>query len=134
MIQAIYEETPSNAIEGENQALRTDIVKNLKVVSAGHQSIGDGRKIVTTAGTAVKLSATSVPCKQLTITALESNTDAIVVGGSTVVAGSTGDGGGTRQGTPLFATQSLVIAIADLEDIYIDSVVNGEGVSYSYLN
>ena len=34
MIQAIYEETPSSAIEGENQALRTDIVKNLKVTQA----------------------------------------------------------------------------------------------------
>jgi len=90
-------------------------------------TIGDGRKVVTTAGTSVAL-ATSTPCREVTITALGTNTGTLVVGGTTVVASA-----GTRRGVALAAGASLTLQIDDLADIYIDSTVNGEGVSYLYL-
>ena len=50
----------------------------------GYDSVGDGTKSVTTAGTRVQMS--SQTCKRVTIQAHESNTGTIVVGGSTVVS------------------------------------------------
>lgn len=91
-------------------------------------TIGDGNKNVTTAGTAVVLS-TSVPCKKVTITAKINNTGLICVGGSTVVAAQSG-----RRGTPLLPGDSLSLEISNVGLIYIDSTVNGEGVTYTYLN
>ena len=87
----------------------------------------DGRKTVTTAGTRVPLSATSVACKKVTVTAMYENTDNVVVGGSTVVAAVL-----TRQGTPLTPGQSIDISINDLNKIYLDAVVSGEGVTFTY--
>jgi hypothetical protein len=89
--------------------------------------IGDGRKTVTTAGTRVALAA-STGATQVLITALDANTGVVVVGGSTVVASAS-----TRQGTPLWARDSIALEVDDLADVYIDSTVNGEGVSFTYV-
>lgn len=86
-----------------------------------------GRKTVTTAGTAVQLATTSTEIGWVTITALEANTGVIVVSGSGVVAAS-----GTRKGLPLAAKDSVSIPTDNLTDVWIDSTVNGEGVSYMY--
>jgi len=97
--------------------------------SMGHDitGIADGRQTVTTAGTRVAL-ASSTTCKKVHIQALGDNTDAVVVGGSTVVAAA-----GTRRGIALLPFNSLTLECDNLADIYLDSVVNGEGVSYTYL-
>lgn len=92
-----------------------------------YPNIRDGRKVVTTAGTRERLVSTNTPCKKVTITALYENTDMIVLGDVTVVASV-----GTRRGTPLVAGQSITLDVEDLYTIYLDSVVSGEGVSYSY--
>lgn len=92
-------------------------------------SIDTGNKVVALAGTAEALVAVSTPCKSVTITALSSNTDAVVVGGANVVAAIA-----TRQGTPLESGDSVDIDIDDLEKIYVDVEVNGEGVSFTYYN
>ena len=89
-------------------------------------TIGDGQKLVTTHGTAVKLSASSVPCLKVTIQALLTNTGSIAVGASDVAAN------GTIKGIVLFAGSSITLTISDLTSIYIDSTVDGEGVSYLY--
>lgn len=89
--------------------------------------IGDGRQTVTNAGTAVAL-AGSTTISEVTITSETNNTDLIVVGGSTVVAALA-----TRRGVPLSPGDSITIRGDDLADIYIDSLVNTEGVSYLYL-
>lgn len=96
----------------------------------GHDitGIGDGRKTVTNAGTRETLTAGSTPCKKVTMTALLENTGIVVVGGSTVVAAF-----GTRRGIPLETAQSITFEIDDLNDVYLDVTVNGEGVSYLYL-
>lgn len=94
----------------------------------GHDitGIGDGRKVVTTAGTALAL-ATSTPCKKISITAETDNTGIIVVGGSTVVAALA-----TRRGTPLNAGDSYEVDIDDLADVYLDTTVSGDGVTFTY--
>lgn len=90
-------------------------------------AIGDGLKVVTTAGTAVTL-ASSTAIKSVIVTANSTNTGVIVVGGSTVVAAS----GATRRGYALSSGDSVRINIDDLVKVYIDATVNGEGVHYVY--
>lgn len=88
--------------------------------------ISDGRKTVTTGGTAEAL-ASSTACKKVTITAETDNTGLVVVGGSSVVASLA-----TRRGTPLYAGDSMEFDIDNLADVYLDVTVNGEGVTYTY--
>lgn len=88
------------------------------------ETIGDGSKTVTTAGTRVQLTSTETPCFYIIVTALVANIGTIWVGGSTVASG---------RGIPLVALQSCRIDIDDISKVYIDSTVNGEGVSYGYL-
>jgi len=99
-----------------------------KVIS-GHDitGIANNRKVVTTAATAVALAA-STAAKYVVITAETDNTGVIVVGGSGVVAALA-----TRQGTPLNPGASMGIPIDNLADVYIDSTVSGDGVTFTYL-
>ncbi len=98
-----------------------------------NNSLGVFRKVVTSAGTAVAISSTSIPCRSVTLTALETNSGTVVAGGSGVVAalGTTG-ATGTRKGTPLAAGDSVTFAVHDLADVFIDSTVSAEGVSGTY--
>lgn len=91
-------------------------------------TIGDGLKLVTTAGTRETLAA-STTCTAVTLTAKQTNTGTVVVGAVTVVAAS----GAGRRGTPLNAGDSLTIEIDNLSKVYLDVTVNGEGVTYTYL-
>ena len=96
-------------------------------VVTGITGIGDGRKTVAAAGTREVLAA-STTCKHVTITALAGNTDVVVVGGTTCIAAL-----GTRRGTPLSPGDSVDFDIDNLNDVNLDVVASGEGVSYSYL-
>ena len=98
----------------------------MQTVSA-NTTIADGRTTVTTAGTRVAL-ASSTACKQVTITAETDNTGIIVVGGSTCVAALA-----TRRGTPLFPGDTLSLDIDNLADVFLDSTVSTDGVTYTYL-
>ena len=91
-------------------------------------TVSDGNRTVT-AGTALPLITASTPCKKLTVTALPNNTDLIVVGGQTVVASSD-----NRRGHTLFAGSAITLEIDNVNKIFIDSIVTGEGVSFIYLN
>lgn len=84
--------------------------------------IAGGSKNVTTAGTRVALAA-STTCKRVIITAKVTNTGIIWTGGSDV---------GALVGTPLYALDSIDIEIANLATVFIDSTVNGEGVTFTY--
>lgn len=96
--------------------------------TSGLTTINTGRTTVTTAGTRVVLAA-STACKRIVIQALYANTGRIAVGGTGVVAAS-----GTEQGQILFAGDSFELEIDNLNDVNIDSSVNGEGVSYTAFN
>jgi len=94
-----------------------------------YRTIADGTKVVTTAGTPVALVASSTKCRMVEIQAKPENLDVVVVGASTVVASA-----GTRRGIALAPNQSVQLRIDDLADLFLDSVVSGEGVSYVYFN
>lgn len=89
------------------------------------EAILHGAKNVTTAGTAEALVASSTPCEWVTITAKRTNTGRIYVGGPSVPNNDTG-------GTHLNAGDSIDIDVTNLNKIYINSTVNGEGVTYIY--
>ena len=93
--------------------------------AVGPQIITDNRKIVTAAGTRVQLETTSNVVSYIILTAETDNTGVIVVGASTVVATVL-----TRRGIPLSAGDSISLGAVDLADIYLDSTVSGDGVTY----
>lgn len=121
-----------NDSDQEVLMLRSDpTTKELLVTSttgipvAANGTLGNGSRTVTTAGTRVQLSLTSVSCKKVTIQALASNTGSIYIGGSTVAS---------TNGYTIFATQSFTLTVSNLNLVYLDSSVNGEGVIYMYEN
>lgn len=91
-------------------------------------SLLSDRKVVTTAGTAVQLPALTgaAPLKGVMVQAETDNTGLIVYGGSTVVAALA-----TRKGVALTAGQSVFLEVDDLQDVYLDTTVNGDGVTYT---
>lgn len=96
-----------------------------RVISPG--AFADGRKVVTTAGTAVAMVSTTTPVSWVIITAETDNTGVIAVGASTVVATVL-----TRRGIPLSAGDSATLATVDLLNVYLDATVSGDGVTYCY--
>lgn len=114
--------------EAASNTLTPVKVNSVGQLDVGNTTIGDGRTTVTTAGTAVAL-ATSTSCRIVDIMAETDNTNYVVVGGSTVDATLA-----TRRGIPLMRGQSIHLLIDDLRKIYIDSLVDGEGVTYIYYN
>lgn len=104
-----------------------EIRNSIKVIIEGSTSVGDGTKAVATAGTAVQLSVTSVPCKRVLIQAHENNQGAIVVGGENVVAAVDG-----RRGVALFSSQEESFNVCNLNLLWIDAVVPGDKVHYFY--
>lgn len=90
----------------------------------------NGRKTVTSAGTAEALSATENHFNQCSICAETDNTGVIAVGDAGVVASLS-----TRTGIPLEASDCYTIAFtankgADIRSVFIDSTVSGDGVTY----
>jgi len=91
--------------------------------------IGDNRKVVTTAGTAEALEASFHEVQWVIIQAETDNTGIIAVGASTVVAAQ-----GTQRGMTLFAGESTPpLPLVDLNKLYINATVSGDGVNYVYL-
>lgn len=112
-----------------NLGANNDVTVTSGTITANHATtgLGSGRKVVTTAGTRVAL-ASSTAAKWVIITAELDNTDVVVVGSAAgVIAALT-----TREGTPLAPGDTAIIACDNLADIGLDSVVSGEGVTYSY--
>jgi hypothetical protein len=89
-------------------------------------SITSGRKVVSSAGTAEPLVAASTSCKKVDIQAETDNTGVIAVGDSAVIASAA-----TRTGVALAKGQFYSIEIDDAAKIYLDTTVNGDGVTYN---
>lgn len=90
-------------------------------------NVGDGRKTVAVAGTAVRLVSSNTPCRKVDIQALPSNTDQVAVGSSAVVATA-----GSERGTVLAPGGTATLSVQDLYALYIDAAVSGEGVTFTY--
>lgn len=84
-------------------------------------TIVHGQKAVTTAGTGVALGSSATLTKGVTIKALHANTGWIYVGLNPVTSST---------GFVLYAGESVFVQVDNLSTIYIDSSVDGEGVSY----
>jgi hypothetical protein len=86
----------------------------------GSESIVGNLLSVTTAGTAVQFP--NIPCRKLLIIARRANTGYIYIGGSTVTS--------SAYGAELLSRDSIQLEVSNANLIYINSTVNGEGVSY----
>jgi hypothetical protein len=97
-------------------------------VQAGHNITGgaDGLKVVATAGTDLVLGG-DVDCKKIDIQAQTDNTGLIAVGFTGVDAA---EAAGT--GIILKAGDTYSLEITNLNLIFIDATVSGEGVRYTY--
>ena len=83
-------------------------------------TIYNGKKTVTTAGTRVALGA-ATSMRAITVKALSTNTGIIYVGNATVAS---------TNGLELLPGDTVNFNVDDIAKIYIDSSVNGEGVTY----
>lgn len=122
----------SNSVLDRLKAILTGIVLatgSAIIGRVGHDitGIGHGRKVVTTAGTDVVLAASTV-AKVVIIMAETDNTGIIVVGGSGVDWTLA-----TRTGITLSPGESVTLEVDNLNDVYIDAAVSGDGVTYTYL-
>lgn len=88
-------------------------------------TITSGRQIVATAGTAVPL-ASSLTISEVIIVAEFDNTGTITIGDSTVIADLN-----TRIGVPLHPADAVIITINDISKIWVDSTIDGDGVTYT---
>ncbi len=86
--------------------------------------ITDGSLSVATAGVRTRFTTANIPCFSITMTANSANTGMLSVGGSAIVAVS--------NGLPLSAGDTAIIEIDNLNKLYLDSTVNGEGLTYYY--
>lgn len=91
-----------------------------------YTSIGTGRDTVTTAGTREQMAAQA--CNVVILTAETDNTGIVVVGDVGVVASLA-----TRQGTPLNVGESVVLSVTNLNKLYLDVTVSGDGVTFLWL-
>lgn len=91
----------------------------------------NGSKTIAVGGTAEALSATSSPCYEVIVQAKPSNTDLVFVGGSGVPADGSA---GIVLGIPIVGETppSISISAQNLTQIYINSLIAGEGVNFIY--
>ncbi|MDD4775434.1 MAG: hypothetical protein PHG75_02900, partial [Syntrophomonas sp.] len=90
------------------------------VALSGSNALKGATATVTTAGTEVQLP--NYACREVTIIAKRANTGYIYIGGSDVSS--------TVYGAELAAKESITLAVNNTNLVYIDSSVNGEGISY----
>lgn len=88
-------------------------------------TIYEGQVTVTTAGTRVQLSVSSVSIRSVCIKAMTANTGKMYIGDVTVSASN---------GYEMPNDSSICMEINNLNLIYVDSSVNGEKVSYLGIN
>jgi len=127
-------QTALEALIGEVQASPTEntVLERLKAIEdklisgiplSGSNLKGANVASVTTAGTRVQLPTLS--CSKVTIIAKRANTGYIYVGMNTVSS--------TVYAVELSAKDSMDFGVNNLNELWIDSSVNGEGISYAVI-
>jgi hypothetical protein len=86
----------------------------------GSNSLKGARQIVASSGTRVNLP--NYPCREVTLIGLSSNTGSIYIGGTDVSS--------SVFGAELYAKDSITLTVNNINLIWIDASVSGEGVSY----
>lgn len=92
---------------------------------ASFKTIVDGTAKVAVAATAVQVSAASIPCRRVEVTAFSENAGVVVVGASTVLATA-----GSRRGRSLAPGESVILPVQDVNMLYIDALNANDGISY----
>lgn len=90
------------------------------IMNSGSSQLKGAVQLVTTAGTRVQLP--DYPCRTITIVAKRSNTGSVFIGGSDVSS--------SVYGIELHASETFDIDLSNTNLLWIDSSVNGEGISY----
>ncbi len=106
-------------------AAATAVAVDATVTPVENTTVVSGAKNVTAAGTAVPLAVASTLINKVDIQAKLTNTDTVHIGSSAVDES-------TNPGMVLFAGDSYTLLIDDLNKIYVDAQVNGEGVTFNY--
>jgi hypothetical protein len=101
-----------------------DIITALGSVGASATAMTSGRKVVAVTNTALALG--SAACKTVFITALVTNSDVIVVGGSSVVFTEA-----SRTGKVMYPGDYLTTSIDNIDSIFINGTA-GDGCSFTY--
>lgn len=101
-----------------------EIISALQSIGGNASTLSDGRQVVSVTNTPIAIG--SGACKTIFITALITNTNPIMIGGSSVVYTEA-----TRTGKLMYPGDALTISIDNLSKVYINGVAN-DGVSYSY--
>ena len=91
--------------------------------------LATGTQAVAAAGTPETLVSSSTLARMVLIQAYPGNNDNVVVGDADIVATA-----GSERGIVLVPGATVELRVKDLQDIYVDSVVNAEGVSFVYFN
>lgn len=95
----------------------------LNTLEATPTTVGAAQATVTTAGTEVQLGTNT--CLSVTVKAKSTNTGLIFVGGDNTVSSTTG--------FILSAGEAISYAVSNTNKVWVDSSVNGEGVSYTWV-
>lgn len=103
--------------------IKDTIAGIVNVAESAPTTVANNKNVVATAGTSVQL-PTNI-CKSIVIKGLSSNTGIIFVGNSTV---------SSTNGFQLSAGDIVALDINNTNVIWIDSTVNGEGVSWLSIN
>lgn len=111
--------------EGTDSPIPSSVTRGLVVDTSG-SGLSSFRTTITTAGTPAALS--TLTCKAVFVVALPTNTQRVAVGGSTVDAADS-----TFNGIPLEPLQGVSIEVNNADDIYLDVLGNGHGVSWTPL-
>jgi len=108
----------------------TNWVEDTRITKRGHNitGIGDGVKTVSTVGSDEAL-AVSTAAKLVIIQAQTDNTNKIAVGATGVDATVA-----TGTGIILDPGDTITLPVDNLNDVYIDALVAGEGVRYVYFS
>jgi hypothetical protein len=107
-----------DALDSEGlDELDVNVENSIEITSP--TSVTSGKDTVAAAGTHEQMA--DVPCKGVSIKALSTNTGMIYLGPDGVAAAT---------GYQLAAGESIDIAIDNLNRIYLDAAVTGEGVTY----
>lgn len=98
-------------------------------IGAAYGKIVDGRTTVTTSGTAVRITSSSIPIAGVWVGGDEGNGGIVIVGSSTVKGTS-----GSMRGIMIEpAGNSIFIPVNNLNLLYVDSTISGDEVVWAYL-
>lgn len=115
-----------NIINPATEDKQDDIINAINSIGGGATVLGQGRKVVSVTNTAIVLGSQAV--KTVHVTALTTNTDVIVWGGSGIIFTE-----GSRIGSVLYPGDKVDISIDDLSKIFINGNAN-DGITFTYVN